>query len=63
MRQGENESDNMLALLELLKKEPLTSQELSERSGRPFKWVASTLIILEVSGKVKMMPDGKYSVN
>ena len=63
VRQGENESDNMLALLELLKKEPLTSQELSERSGRPFKWVASTLIILEVSGKVKMMPDGKYSVN
>lgn len=63
VRQGENESDNMLELLALLKKEPLTSQELSEKSGRPFKWVASTLIILEVSGKVKMLPDGKYSVN
>ncbi len=63
VRQGENESDNMLELLRILKSGPLTSQELSEKSGRPFKWVASTLIILEVSGKVKMLPDGKYSVN
>ena len=63
VRKGENESDNMLELLSLLKESPLTPSELSEKSGRPFKWVASTLIILEVSGKVKMLPDGKYSVN
>ena len=63
VRQGENESDNMLELLNLLKEGPMSPSDLSEKSKRPFKWVASTLIILEVSGKVKLMPDGKYSVN
>ena len=63
VRQGENESDNMLELLNLLKEGPMTPSDLAEKSKRPFKWVASTLIILEVSGKVKLMPDGKYSVN
>ena len=63
VRQGENESDNMLELLNLLKEGPMTPSDLAEKSKRPFKWVASTLIILEVSGKVKMLPDGKYSVN
>lgn len=63
VREGETESDNMLDLLSLLKEGPLTPSELSEKSKRPFKWVASTLIILEVSGKVKLMPDGKYTVN
>ena len=63
VRQGESESDNMLELLSLLKEGALTPSELSEKSGKPFKWVASTLIILEVSGKVKMLSDGKYAVN
>ncbi len=62
VRQGENESDNMIELCDLLKSGPKSPSQLSEISGRSIKWVSSSLIILEVSGKVKMLPDGKYSV-
>lgn len=62
VRSGENESDNMIELCNLLKNGPKSPDELSEISGRSVKWVSSSLIILEVSGKVKMLPDGKYSV-
>ncbi len=62
VRQGENESDNMIELCNLLKSGPKSPSELSELSKRSIKWVSSSLIILEVSGKVKMLPDGKYEV-
>lgn len=60
--EGNTESDNMMELISYLKDEPLTPSELSEKSGRSMKWVNSTLIILEVSGRVKLLPDGRYGL-
>lgn len=62
MSEGNTESDNMMELISYLKDEPLTPSELSEKSGRSMKWVNSTLIILEVSGRVKLLPDGRYGL-
>lgn len=62
VREGNTESDNMMELTEYLKDGPLSPSELSEKSGRSIKWVNSTLIILEVSGRVKLMPDGRYGL-
>lgn len=59
---GNTESDNMLELIGYLKDEPLLPSELAEKSGRSMKWINSTLIILEVSGKVKLLPDGRYGL-
>ncbi|MDP4133605.1 MAG: DNA-protecting protein DprA, partial [Bacillota bacterium] len=55
------ESDNMSELLKVLKEAPATIDELCKKTGRDSKWISSTLIILEVSGKVKSMPGGSYS--
>lgn len=60
--EGNTESDNMMELTGYLAEEPLTPSELAEKSGRSMKWVNSTLIILEVSGKVKLLPDGRYGL-
>ncbi len=62
VKEGEGQSGNMIELITLLKERPMSIEELSEKSQRSVKWVSSSLIILEVSGKVKMLPDGKYSV-
>lgn len=59
---GNTESDNMMELTELLENGPLMPAQLAEKSGRNIKWVNSTLIILEVSGRVKRLPDGRYSL-
>lgn len=59
---GNTESDNMMELTVHLKNGPLFAEELAEKSGRNIKWVNSTLIILEVSGKVKRLGDGRYSL-
>lgn len=59
---GNTESDNMMELISLLKDGPLSQSELAEKSGRSIKWINSTLIILEVSGKVKLLPDGRYGL-
>lgn len=60
--EGNTESDNMMEITKLLKDGPLTSEEIAEKSKRSIKWVNSTLIILEVSGRVKLMPDGRYGL-
>ncbi len=59
---GNTESDNMMELISYLGEEPLLPAELAEKSGRSMKWINSTLIILEVSGKVKLLPDGRYGL-
>lgn len=60
--EGNTESDNMMEITKLLKDGPLTCEEIAEKIGRSIKWVNSTLIILEVSGRVKLMPDGRYGL-
>lgn len=59
---GQTESDNMVALYALLKDGPAALETLAEKSGRSIKWVASTLIIAEVSGKVKVNADGLWQL-
>lgn len=60
--EGNTESDNMMELTKLLKDGPLSKEKIAEKSKRSIKWVNSTLIILEVSGRVKLLPDGRYSL-
>lgn len=48
-------------LLELLGYEPLTPDELIERSALPAREVASSLLILELQGLVTAHPGGRYS--
>ncbi len=60
--EGNTESDNMMELTKLLKDGPLSKEKIAEISKRSIKWVNSTLIILEVSGRVKLLPDGRYSL-
>ncbi len=59
---GQTESDNMVALYALLKHGPATLEALAEQSGRSVKWVASTLVIAEVSGKVSVNADGLWQL-
>lgn len=59
---GNTESDNMVALYELLRETPLSAAELAAKSGRTIKWVMSTLIIAEVSGKVREISGGRYEL-
>ncbi len=59
---GNTESDNMIDILKYFNDGEKTAEEIANLSGKSLKWVNSTLIILEVSGKIKGIPGGKYSL-
>lgn len=59
---GNTESDNMIDILKYLNDGEKTAEEIADLSGKNLKWINSTLIILEVSGKIKGLPGGKYGL-
>jgi DNA processing protein len=60
---GPDEADTeYVKLLEGLGHDPVTTDELVERSGLTIDQVSSMLLILELEGKIEKLSGGRYSV-
>ena len=60
---GLNETDTeYVKLLEALGHDPVTTDELAERSGLTIDQVSSMLLILELEGKIEKLSGGRYSI-
>ena len=60
---GLNETDTeYVKLLEALGHDPVSTDELAERSGLTIDQVSSMLLILELEGKIEKLSGGRYSI-